>query len=66
MRQRQQRPDFPKQAASPEPEDSADPIVRQAVEAGLTFFDTADMYSGGVSEITGRLDGDGLRSRCHR
>ena len=38
------------------PEDVAEPIVRQAVEAGLTFFDTADMYSDGVSEeITGRL-----------
>ena len=37
---------------------SAEPIVRQAVEAGVTFFDTADMYSGGASEeITGRLLG---------
>jgi aryl-alcohol dehydrogenase-like predicted oxidoreductase len=37
-------------------EDAAEPIVRQAVESGVTFFDTADMYSGGVSEmITGRL-----------
>ncbi len=34
----------------------AEPIVRHAVEAGVTFFDTADMYSGGVSEqITGQL-----------
>jgi 1-deoxyxylulose-5-phosphate synthase len=39
-------------------EDSAEPIVRQAVEAGVTFFDTADMYSDGASEeITGRLLG---------
>ncbi|MFI6483660.1 aldo/keto reductase [Nonomuraea sp. NPDC050663] len=39
-------------------EDEAEPIVRRAVEAGVTFFDTADMYSGGVSEkITGRLLG---------
>jgi aryl-alcohol dehydrogenase-like predicted oxidoreductase len=39
-------------------EDRAEPIVRQAAEAGVTFFDTADMYSGGVSEeITGRLLG---------
>ncbi|MEW9556430.1 aldo/keto reductase [Nonomuraea sp. NPDC050783] len=39
-------------------EDAAEPIVRRAVEAGVTFFDTADMYSGGVSEeITGRLLG---------
>jgi aryl-alcohol dehydrogenase-like predicted oxidoreductase len=37
-------------------EDEAEPIVRKAVEAGVTFFDTADMYSGGASEeITGRL-----------
>ncbi|MFC9975586.1 aldo/keto reductase [Spirillospora sp. NPDC127200] len=39
-------------------EDEAEPIVRCAVEAGVTFFDTADMYSDGVSEeITGRLLG---------
>jgi aryl-alcohol dehydrogenase-like predicted oxidoreductase len=38
------------------PEDRAEPIVRRAVEAGVTFFDTADMYSDGVSEqVTGRL-----------
>jgi Aldo/keto reductase family len=37
-------------------EDDAEPIVRHAVEAGIIYFDTADMYSGGVSEqITGRL-----------
>jgi aryl-alcohol dehydrogenase-like predicted oxidoreductase len=37
-------------------EDAAEPIVARAVEAGVTFFDTADMYSGGASEeITGRL-----------
>jgi 1-deoxyxylulose-5-phosphate synthase len=40
------------------PEDRAEPIVRRAVEAGVTFFDTADMYSDGASEvITGRLLG---------
>jgi aryl-alcohol dehydrogenase-like predicted oxidoreductase len=39
-------------------EDDAEPLVRQAVEAGVTFFDTADMYSEGVSErVTGRLLG---------
>jgi aryl-alcohol dehydrogenase-like predicted oxidoreductase len=39
-------------------EEGAEPIVRQAVEAGVIFFDTADMYSGGASEeITGRLLG---------
>ncbi|HXN62794.1 MAG TPA: aldo/keto reductase [Acidimicrobiales bacterium] len=37
-------------------EDAADPIVRSAVEGGVTFFDTADTYSGGASEkATGRL-----------
>jgi aryl-alcohol dehydrogenase-like predicted oxidoreductase len=34
----------------------AEPIVRHAVEAGVTFFDTADMYSTGVGEeVAGRL-----------
>jgi 1-deoxyxylulose-5-phosphate synthase len=38
------------------PEGEAEPIVRRAIEAGVTFFDTADTYSGGFSEeITGRL-----------
>jgi aryl-alcohol dehydrogenase-like predicted oxidoreductase len=37
-------------------EDAAEPIVRAAVEGGITFFDTADVYNGGQSEIvTGRL-----------
>ena len=37
-------------------EDAAAPIVRRAADLGITFFDTADMYSQGVSEeITGRL-----------
>jgi 1-deoxyxylulose-5-phosphate synthase len=37
-------------------EDAADEMVRLAVEAGITFFDTADVYSGGSSEeVTGRL-----------
>jgi len=37
-------------------EEAAEPIVRRAVEAGITFFDTADMYSNGGSEVaTGRL-----------
>ena len=39
-------------------EAGAEPIVRRAVEQGVTFFDTADMYSDGVSEqITGNLLG---------
>ncbi|RFS86162.1 aldo/keto reductase [Actinomadura spongiicola] len=37
-------------------EDAAEPIVRRAAEAGVTFFDTADVYSNGVSEeVTGSL-----------
>ena len=37
-------------------EAAAEPIVRGAVEAGITFFDTADVYNGGESEVlTGRL-----------
>ena len=37
-------------------EAGAEPIVRRAVEGGITFFDTADVYNGGQSEIlTGRL-----------
>jgi aryl-alcohol dehydrogenase-like predicted oxidoreductase len=37
-------------------EDGAEPIVRAAVEGGITFFDTADAYSNGASEVaTGRL-----------
>ena len=37
-------------------EEGADPIVRAAVEGGITFFDTADTYSAGASEVaTGRL-----------
>jgi 1-deoxyxylulose-5-phosphate synthase len=39
-------------------EDEAEPIVRRAAEAGVIFFDTADMYSDGLTEeITGRLLG---------
>src|SRR6266516_2276050 len=37
---------------------AAEPIVRRAVDGGITFFDTADMYSDGGSEIaTGKLLG---------
>jgi 1-deoxyxylulose-5-phosphate synthase len=39
-------------------EDAAEPIVRTAAEGGVTFFDTADVYSAGASEVaTGRLLG---------
>ena len=38
------------------PLEKARPILTHAVEAGITFFDTADMYSLGVSEeVTGTL-----------
>jgi aryl-alcohol dehydrogenase-like predicted oxidoreductase len=32
-------------------ENEAEPIVRRAVEGGITFFDTADVYNGGESEV---------------
>ena len=36
-------------------EKAAQPFFRRAIEAGINFFDTADMYSLGVSEeVTGR------------
>jgi len=37
-------------------EDTAEPFIKRAIEAGINFFDTADMYSNGVSEkVTGRM-----------
>jgi len=39
------------------------PLVRTAVEAGINFFDTADMYSAGVSE---ELTGKFVREFCRR
>jgi 1-deoxyxylulose-5-phosphate synthase len=37
-------------------EDAAEPIIKAAVDGGVTFFDTADVYSAGASEVaTGRL-----------
>jgi 1-deoxyxylulose-5-phosphate synthase len=37
-------------------EEAAEPIVRRAVEGGIVFFDTADVYNAGESEVvTGRL-----------
>ncbi|HWU38611.1 MAG TPA: aldo/keto reductase [Candidatus Acidoferrum sp.] len=42
-------------------EEEARPIFRRAIEVGINFFDTADVYSLGVSEeITGRA----LRELC--
>jgi len=38
------------------PEADSEPIIRRAVEGGITFFDTADVYNGGESEVvTGRI-----------
>lgn len=31
-------------------EDAAQPFFRQAVDLGITFWDTANVYSGGTSE----------------
>ena len=31
-------------------EDESEPIIKRALELGINFFDTADMYSNGVSE----------------
>lgn len=37
-------------------EDASRPLFRQALEAGINFFDTANGYAGGTSEeITGKL-----------
>jgi aryl-alcohol dehydrogenase-like predicted oxidoreductase len=32
------------------PQDQSEPLIRMAVEAGITFFDTANVYSDGSSE----------------
>jgi len=38
------------------PEEAARPLVWRALDLGVNFFDTADMYSNGVGEeVTGRL-----------
>lgn len=37
-------------------EEASRPMIRQALEAGINFFDIANVYSGGTSEeITGKL-----------
>lgn len=41
----------------------ARPLVRSAIEAGINFYDTADMYAGGASE---ELIGKFVREFCHR
>ncbi|WP_256639089.1 aldo/keto reductase [Streptomyces murinus] len=44
-------------------EEAARPLIRQALEAGITFFDTANVYSDGTSEeIVGRA----LKDYAHR
>lgn len=56
-------------------EKASRPLIRQALEAGINFFDTANIYSGGSSEeITGKAlrdyrksaerDGQTRRDRC--
>lgn len=43
-------------------EESSRPLIRQALEAGITTFDTADVYSDGTSEeFVGRALGDFAR-----
>jgi len=44
-------------------EEASRPLIRQAVEAGINFFDTANVYSNGSSEeIVGRA----LKDFCNR
>jgi 1-deoxyxylulose-5-phosphate synthase len=46
-------------------EDAAEPIVKAAADGGINFYDTADTYSDGASEVaTGRLLGK-LFNRDH-
>ena len=44
------------------PEEESRPFIRHALEAGVNFFDTADMYSNGASEeVVGRALADFAR-----
>ncbi len=45
------------------PEEPSMPFFRRAIEAGINFFDTADMYSFGESE---RITGKALREYARR
>ncbi|MEU4555380.1 aldo/keto reductase [Micromonospora violae] len=45
------------------PEDQARPFIRQALDAGITFFDTANVYSDGSSE---EIIGGALRDFASR
>ena len=44
-------------------EEASRPVVKHAVDLGINFFDTADMYSAGQSEV---LTGKFLREFCKR
>jgi aryl-alcohol dehydrogenase (NADP+) len=44
-------------------EEASRPIIKRAVELGINFFDTADVYSNGVSE---EVIGRALRDLGHR
>jgi 1-deoxyxylulose-5-phosphate synthase len=44
-------------------EEASRPLIRQALEAGITFFDTANVYSDGTSE---EIVGKALRDFAHR
>ncbi|OIK29539.1 aldo/keto reductase [Streptomyces malaysiense] len=44
-------------------EEAARPLIRQALEAGITFFDTANVYSDGTSE---EIVGKALRDFARR
>src|SRR3954469_18963973 len=44
------------------PEDQSRPLIKQALELGINFFDTANVYSDGTSEeIVGRALKDFVR-----
>jgi len=44
-------------------EDRSRPIIRQAIEAGINFFDTANIYSLGASEV---ITGKALKEYARR
>lgn len=50
------------QPRSPD-EKASRPLIRQALEAGINFFDTANIYSGGSSE---EITGKALREMARR
>ena len=47
-------------------EAAARPFFRRALEAGINFFDTADMYSAGVERGSDRPGAAGARRRARR